>query len=229
VAELWLHQVGHQLDDVARRAELAVLASGGDLGQQHFVDVTLDVLEGLAFLARVALHHFKYFVDSLHRLHHQCWLGDDKYGVLHVMGEVGFGTVQVFKEGEHSALYVLQHVFGLHVLEFAPAQGALVDFIQLGIGVAFVGFLLGVVAPGFGAVLRRNPFAIKLGGVLFAGEFGIGLALKIQFVEPLHEQQVGDLLNGGEGVANTAAPEFVPELIDLAFEFGVVLQHVIFS
>ena len=42
---------GHQLDDVARGAKLAVFTGGGDFGQQHFIDIALDVLKGLAVLA----------------------------------------------------------------------------------------------------------------------------------------------------------------------------------
>ena len=98
VAQLRLHQIGHQLDDVARGAELAVFAGGGDFGQQHFIDIALDVLKGLAVLPRVLLHHLEDFVDGLHRLHQQGRLGDDEHRVLHVVGEVGFRAVQVFEE-----------------------------------------------------------------------------------------------------------------------------------
>jgi hypothetical protein len=210
---------------VARRAELAVRARTGDFGQQHFIDIALDILKGLAVFAGVALHHLENFVDGLHRFHQQHRLGDDEHGVLHVVGEVGFGTVQVFEKGEHLALHVLQHLFGLHVLEFAPAQAALVDFIHFCVGVSFIGFFLAVVVPCFGAVLGWNPFPLEFGDVFFAREIGIGLLFLVQLVEPLHEQQVGDLLDGGKRVGDAAAPEFVPELVDLAFEFGVVLQH----
>ena len=128
VAQLRLHQFGHQLDDVARGAELAVLAGGGDLGEQHFVDIALDVLKGLAFFPRVLLHDLEDFVDGLHGLDQQGRLGDDEHGVLHVMGEVGLRAVHVLEEGEDLALHMLEHLLGLHALEFAPAQGALFDF-----------------------------------------------------------------------------------------------------
>ena len=117
---------------------------------------------------------------------------------------------------------MLQHLFGLHAFEFAPAQGALVDFVHLAIGKFFV-VSFGVSHPALAAVFRRNPSAFELGGVFFTGPFGIGLFFLVQLVQPLHEQQVGDLLDGGERVADAAAPEFVPELVDFAFEFGVVL------
>jgi hypothetical protein len=104
---------------------------------------------------------------------------------------------------------VLKHLFGLHALEFAPAQRALVDG-------KFFGLLLA-------AVFGRNPAPFELGCVVLARPFGIGLPFLVQLVEPLHEQQIGDLLDGGEWVADAAAPEFVPELVDLASKFGVVL------
>jgi len=37
----------------------------------------------------------------------------------------------------------------------------------------------------------------------------------IQIIHPFHKQEVGNLLNGREGVGDTAGPEFVPELVDL--------------
>ncbi len=229
VAELRLHQVGHQLDDVARGAELAVLAGGGDLGEEHLVDIALDILKGLALLLRVLLHDLEDLVDGLHGLHQQRRFGDDEHGVLHVVGEVGLGAVHVLEEGEDLALHMLEHLLGLHALELAPAQGALVDFMHLGINLAFVGLFLGVVFPCFSAVFRRYPLPFEFGGVGLAGKFGIGLLFLVQLVETLHEQQIGDLLDGGERVGDAAGPELVPELVDLASEFGVVLQHVLNS
>ena len=52
-----------------------------------------------------------------------------------------------------------------------------------------------------------------------ASPFGIGLTLLLiqRLVEPLHEQQIGDLLDGGERIRlDATTPEFVPELVDLA-------------
>ena len=43
IARRRLGQLDHQLDDVARRAELAVLPGGGDLAEHVFVDVALGV------------------------------------------------------------------------------------------------------------------------------------------------------------------------------------------
>ena len=55
----WRGQLDHQLDDVARRAELAVLPGGGDLAEHVLVDVAL----GVAVLHLQAVDH----VDDLGR------------------------------------------------------------------------------------------------------------------------------------------------------------------
>src|SRR5690606_13834853 len=110
------------------------------------------------------------------------------------------------------ALYVLQHLFGLHALEFAPTQGALVNESLL--------FCWPITVFGW------YPRAFEFGGVGIAGELCVRLALEIQLVQALHKQQIRDLRDGSERVAHAATPEFVPELGDVAFEFGVVLQHV---
>ena len=51
VTELGIHQFADELDDMARGAELAVLSCAADLVEQHFIDIALNVLEELAFLA----------------------------------------------------------------------------------------------------------------------------------------------------------------------------------
>jgi hypothetical protein len=40
------------------------------------------------------------------------------------------------------------------------------------------------------------------------------MVILIQLVEALHEQHLGDLLDGGERIGDAAGPEFVPELVD---------------
>ena len=77
-------------------------------------------------------------------------------------------------------------------------------------------------------MLRGNPDPAELGGIFFTNKFGGGLLLQIEIIQTLHEQEVGNLLDGGERIGDAAAPELVPELVDLAFQFGVVLQHGLF-
>lgn len=42
----------------------------------------------------------------------------------------------------------------------------------------------------------------------------------MQIVEPLDEEQIGDLLDHREGIGYTAGPEGVPDLIDLIPDFA---------
>ena len=226
VAQLWLHHVGHELDDVAWCAELPVLTRAGNFGQQHFIHIALDVLKNLAVFTRVAFHHLKNFVNGFHRLHQQRWLGNDEHRVAHVVAELTFFAVEVFQEREHLALHMLEHVFGLHVLELTPTQGALVHTIKLH-GLMFERQALNRRGRVWntGALLGRQPCALKLGFISLASEGGIGLPLEVQLIKTLHEEQVGDLFNGGQRVVDAAAPEFLPKLVYLAFEFGVALEH----
>ena len=69
------HQLDHQPDDVARGAELAVLAGGGDLAQHVFVEVALGV----------AIVHGD-LVDQVHNPRQERWRGDGEARVLHVLG-----------------------------------------------------------------------------------------------------------------------------------------------
>ena len=67
-------QLDHQLDDVARRAELAVLAGGGDLAEHVLVDVALGV----------AVLHVE-LVEHVDDLGEQRRRRDGEAGVLHVV------------------------------------------------------------------------------------------------------------------------------------------------
>jgi len=56
VAELGIHQLADELDDVARGGcELAVLPGAADFIEQHFIDIALDVLAGMAAVLRIPL------------------------------------------------------------------------------------------------------------------------------------------------------------------------------
>ena len=67
-------QFDHQLDDVARGAELAVLPGAGDLAEHVFVEVALGV---------AVLH--RHVVDHVHDLGEQRGRGDGEARILHVM------------------------------------------------------------------------------------------------------------------------------------------------
>ena len=70
-----LGQFHHQLNDVARRAELAVLTGGGDLREHVLVEIALGV----------AANHGKRR-DQIDHLDQQRRRGDGEAGVLHVLG-----------------------------------------------------------------------------------------------------------------------------------------------
>ena len=69
----------------------------------------------------------------------------------------------------------------------------------------------------------RKKSPEKAGGEAVAGEFGVLLALEIEFIELLHEQQVGDLLNCGERIGDATGPEAVPEFVDEGFKRWIEL------
>ncbi len=73
MAELGIHQLADELDDMARSAELAVLSRAADFVEQHFIDIALDVLKQVALLAGVALHLDEDLVDDLDRTLQADW------------------------------------------------------------------------------------------------------------------------------------------------------------
>jgi hypothetical protein len=79
----------HQLDDVARRAELAVLPGAGDLAEHVFVEVALGV---------AVLHG--HGVEQVHHLGQQRRRGDGEARVLHVVRVGGAVAAQGAQEGE---------------------------------------------------------------------------------------------------------------------------------
>jgi len=88
---------------VAWGAELAVLARSGDFGKQVFVQVTLGVVERLAFLL-LALNLGVDFVDDAGGFHEQRGLGEDEDGILHCLGErmLVVAATELLDEREHT-------------------------------------------------------------------------------------------------------------------------------
>ena len=79
----------HELDDVARRAELAVLPGAGDLAEHVFVEVAL----GVAILHR-------HLVEHVHDFGEQRGRGDGEARVLHVMRVGGVVAAERAQERE---------------------------------------------------------------------------------------------------------------------------------
>ena len=82
-------QLHHQPDDVARRAELAVLPGGGDLAEHVLVEVALGV---------AVLH--RHVVEQVHHLGQQRRRGDGEARVLHVVRVGGVVAAQRAQERE---------------------------------------------------------------------------------------------------------------------------------
>ena len=169
--------VHHQLDDVARRAELPVLPGGGDLAEHVLVEVTLGVAVGHVDVVEL--------VDDVGQ---DPGRGHHEEGVLHVIG-VGRSLVGVSRlaqrldEGEHPVPHRLEHLLRRKLLEARPAQR--------------------VLAGGEQRLLDRA-----------AGAGGLVLLARVQLVEALDEQQVGELLDDRQRVRDAAGPHGVPDAVD---------------
>jgi hypothetical protein len=72
--------------------------------------------------------------------------------------------------------------------------------------------------------LRRREDRLLDG---LAGAGGLALLEGLQLIEPLDEQQIGELLDDRQRVGDPAGPHGVPDLVDSAFEFAC--DHEVFS
>ncbi len=103
----------HHADDVARRAELAVLAGGVELAEQVFVEVALHVL---------VLGGNLHGVDGLAGLDEQAGLVDLELGVFHLGREGAARAAERLDEGEDGFLDVLERLVGGELGPVGPAQ-----------------------------------------------------------------------------------------------------------
>ena len=106
-----LEDFHHELDDVARGAELAVLPGAGDLTEHVFVEVALGV---------AVLHG--HLLDHIHHLGQQGRRGDGEAGVLHVVRVGGAVAAHGAQKGEDMLAHDDEHLGGGEVLEAGPAQ-----------------------------------------------------------------------------------------------------------
>ena len=112
----------HQTDDVARGAELTIDAGGGELREQVFVEVALDVALGE-----------RQGVDHVDRRDQQRGLLDHQLGVLEVLLEggllrplLGVHLDDGLEVGEDLVAHHRQHILRPQLLEAGPAQRLLV-------------------------------------------------------------------------------------------------------
>ena len=169
--------VHHQLDDVARRAELPVLPGGGNLAEHVFVQIALGIAVGHVDVVELVDH----VGQHPSRRHHE-------EGVLHVMG-VGGSLIRAlrlthrFDEGKHLVAHRLEHLLRRKLPETRPAQP--------------------VLAGGEHRILDR---------VACAG--GLALLARVQLVQSLDKEQVGELLDDRERVRDATGPHGVPDSVD---------------
>lgn len=193
-------QLHHQLDDVARRAELAVLAGRRDLAQHVLVEVALGV---------AVLH--RHMVQHVHHLGQQAGRGDGEARILHVLavgGAVAATRQQAgAQEGKHTLAHHGEHLGRREVLEARPAQ-------------VVVAATCGVLALGEDALVHR---ALEQEGLAFFQRVRVIQAADEQQVGDLfqHLHRVGDAA-GPEGV-----PDGVDLAADFASEHACtrLLDH----
>ncbi len=170
-------QFHHQLDDMARRAELPILPGAGDLGQHVFVQIAL----GVAVVHRDGVDHVGDFIQQRRGR-------DDEHRILHETGVRTPGTaIERFDERKYLIAEYGEFAFRIEILEVRPAQFALLRFKN--------------------GVVER-----------FAEQIGLAFLPGVQFVQPLGEQQIGDLLDYRQRIGHAAGPERVPDLIDLILD-----------
>ncbi len=191
---LWGDQLDHRVDDMARRAELAVDTGGGELAQQVFVDIALYVALGQ-----------RQVVDHLHSGGKHGLVLDLQVGVLHVLADMAkaftlaalaFGDAELGEEGVDLLLEVAVQLLAAHVAEVLPAQ----QLAFRGIGEEAVEGLAGAVGFALGHVFLH---------VEHAGEHQVADLLD-------HSQRVGD------AASPEFFPEFVDVVADFAGEHSVV-------
>ncbi len=101
----------HEADDVAGRAELAVLPGAGDLAQHVLVEIALGV---------AILHG--HVVEQVHHLGQERGRGNGEARVLHVLGIGRAVAAQVAQERKDVLADYLVHLGRGEVLELAPAE-----------------------------------------------------------------------------------------------------------
>ena len=185
-----VHHVDHELDDVARRAELAVLASGGNAREHVLVDVALGV----------AVVHLD-GVETLDRPPEQRRGRDREAGVFHIL-HVRIARSEVAslgrfpQKGEDRLADNRVHLLVAQVLESRPA-------------IVHVGAAGIVGALGEDAALHRATGAVRL-----------AFFERVEIVKALDEEQIRELLHHFKRVGDPSRPEVVPDLVDLVACFS---------
>ena len=130
-------------------------------------------------IAGIAVLH-RHAVNHIHDLGEQHGGGDGEARVFHGKRVGGIVAAERAEEGEDVLIHDLEHFLGLEMFEARPAA-------------IFVGAFLGIFAFREDAALHR-----------FFEPGGFILLQRVQVIEPLEEQEVGDLLDDFERIGNAA-------------------------
>ena len=166
---LGLHQLHHHTNDVARRAELAIVAGSGHLAQ----DVLVDIPHCITVCHIKVLDTFHNFYEGTGILNHEdCRLHKAAVGGL-------FPFTESLDEDENVVTDDREHPGRLLVTEVLPAKDALRD-VLVRLGIVPETFLLEDEVVGFDAQ-----------------GLGVGLFLILSVVQHFHEEKIGHLLKDG--------------------------------
>ena len=198
-----LQKLHHHFDDVARRAELAVLAGGGKFSQHVFIQVALHIQIGNVMLIQV-VQSGDDFLQHLRR-------GNQEHRVAHVPGERAFFSVRRADVRDFRQLALFRKIRQASVLHvFDGGEDPLGNHV---VNVARVVVL--ELAPAHGLSDRglREDFLHLLAAHLFK-RFGFQLF----FVERADEHQIGQLFDDRQGIGNAARPDVRPDFIYFIFD-----------
>src|SRR5690554_475516 len=195
IGRLRCNQLDHGVDDVARRAELAVDAGGGQFAQQVFIDIALHI----TLVQRQVVDHFH--GGGKHR-----FVLDLEIGIFHVFADMP----QAF---QGAALF--SQPVGL--------LGFFTQFGEVRVDLVFEVFVQ-LLAAHVAEVLPAQQLAIRGIGEQpvegLAGAVGLALGDVFLHVEHAGEHQVADLFDHGQRVGDAAGPEFFPEFVYVVTDFA---------
>ena len=192
VVERGLHQLNHHSDDVAWRAELAVLAGRLDAVEQVLVHVAHHVLAG-------KLHR----LDLRHGNGQHLWLVNLELRIHHVAAERAVAPrAERLHEREHEIAHDAVHLVRRLVAEVLPAQIRVGDFhVRV--------FAHHAKTLPENRILQRRVEKVR-----------VTLLNDLIVVQKFHEDEERDLLHDGKRIRRLVRPERVPDSVYRTFCFS---------
>ena len=176
-----LHKLDHHLDNMARSAELTIVATRSHLAQDILIDIAHSV----------TVVHIQ-SIDALDNLNQCAWVLNHKGSVSHKATICRLLTsIQVLDKGKGVTADDAIHLLGLLILKHTPSQG-LVWHILVNIGI-----MPHTISEC--RVFDRHTHNI-----------GISLLGLLSIVQHLHKEEIGHLLQHCHRVGNTACKKCIP-------------------